>query len=847
MTKATRFPFLLSLLSLCILLLLSINAMQSAFASGETIISNASATTELKIATTISDISINGVGDDNISVKLLVTSGMLSMTTTTNLTFKDANGNVVSNPQTGSTLYFSGLRSDVNAALATLQYTRNTTGTDTLEISLVNPGEVFFSGNDHLYEYVSSTLDWNAAKTAAEWRTKYGATGYLATITSQEENDFVSARLLNAGWMGAGDMATEGTWKWVTGPENGTTFCIGNISCVPQGGQYTNWNTNEPNDSGGNEDCGQFLAGGSGKWNDLPCSGTTLPGYVVEYGSSGNMPSVAAANIDITTSDTTAPTTPGTPSATTPTTDNTPTVSWTAASDAGVGLKNPAYTLEWSASPTFSSVSGSSTTNSTSLAPSTLADGTWYFRVIASDSSDNTATSGISGGIIIDTTPPTTPSMPSAGVEWTNDNTPTWNWTPSVDSGVGLAYIAYAVEWSQDTSFFGLGGTAGILEADSYTIPDGLNMSDGTWYFHIKGIDALGNESPWSDYGTVHIDTMLPVISTVAAGAGSSASKEVITWTTDKNSSSKVTYGPTSSLGTSTTETDISTRVQNHSVTLTNLVPCSIYHFTVTSQDIAGNLTTSSDNSFITKGCAGSADVVLHTDMPITTTGGSLNLGSIGVRVPSGFASTGADFQIKQINRTHAINAIGSPFGVILAGTTVYDIKALKNGTTALTSFNKPITIILHYDDSDVALLDETSLAIYRWDEGVGWTQLSDCNVDNTAKTVTCTTRHFSTFALFGAQKIANYTVDTSGNAADSSDDEPTGTDQNQTKTTDVGVPNTSSDTSDKNTTSSQKKAAAQTAGLQDIVWWCVGAAIVLWVTWLLIWRRRRKKQDEAK
>lgn len=168
MTKATRFPFLLSLLSLCILLLLSINAMQSAFASGETIISNASATTELKIATTISDISINGVGDDNISVKLLVTSGTLSMTTTTNLTFKDANGNVVSNPQTGSTLYFSGLRSDVNVALATLHYTRNTTGTDTLEISLVNPGEVFFSGNDHLYEYVSSTLDWNAAKTAAE-------------------------------------------------------------------------------------------------------------------------------------------------------------------------------------------------------------------------------------------------------------------------------------------------------------------------------------------------------------------------------------------------------------------------------------------------------------------------------------------------------------------------------------------------------------------------------------------------------------------------------------------------------------------------------------------------------
>jgi hypothetical protein len=849
MVGKMRIPLLLAVFGLFALV-----AIPSVSASGETISANSTATTELKTATAINGITINGTDDSTVPVKLLVTNGTLSMTTTTGLTFKDASGNTLSNPQTGSTLYFSGARSDVNAALATLRYTRSTTGTDTLEMSLVNPGEVFFSGTGHLYEYVSSTLDWNSAKTAASGRTKYGATGYLATITSQAENDFVSARLLNAGWMGASDSVTEGSWKWVTGPENGTLFCIGTNPCNAQSGQYTNWNSGEPNDSGGNEDCGQFLAGGTGKWNDLPCSGTTLPGYVVEYGATGNMPTVAAANIAITTSDTIAPATPGTPTATSPTTDTTPTVSWTASSDSGTGLKSPAYTLEWSTSSTFASLSGSTTTNSTSLSPPALADGTWYFRVKATDNANNIATSAISSAVVIDTTAPTTPGTPSVGAIYTNDSTPTWNWTASTDSGVGLATPDYYVQWSTDPTLSGLNGQSNAF-GNSYTIPDYLPMADGTWYFRVMGLDALGNSSAFSGIGSVIVDTVAPVISDVVSADGASSGQETITWTTDENSSSIVSYGPTTSLGMTTAETDTSTRIKNHSVTLTNLVPCSIYHFTVASKDAAGNTATSSDQSFITAGCAGSADVVAHTDTPITTSsGGSMNLDTINVNVPSGFASNNADFQIKKINQDPALGAIGMPAGMLLAGTKVYDIKALQDGTTAITSFNKPITITLHYDDADIAEIGEASLAIYRWDPGTGWTKLNDCVVDAAANTVTCTTTHFSTFALYGESKAAIAAANTIENknigsayagtndakVADTNTADQPVVASDESADTPVPAGQNNAEKPDK-----ENLVVQQSNQMLGVIWWCVGglaATATLW--WFLAAIRRRRKAE---
>lgn len=222
----------------------------------------------------ITGVSFTGTG--TIPVTLRVSYGTLTLGVTTGLTLTTASSDV-------DFMAFSGDIADVNTALASLTYNRSgETGEDTLEVSALDDTEVYYGG--HIYEYVDMDgIDWDSSLTAAAGLTKYGETGYLTTITSAEENDYVAARLMGDGWMGASDALSEGDWQWVTGPETGTSFWSGASEGSPVSGRYNAWAGGEPNDSDSNEDCGQFYVEG-GTWNDLPCAGGMLEGFVVEYG-----------------------------------------------------------------------------------------------------------------------------------------------------------------------------------------------------------------------------------------------------------------------------------------------------------------------------------------------------------------------------------------------------------------------------------------------------------------------------------------------------------------------------------------------------------------------------------
>src|SRR6056300_1403548 len=173
----------------------------------------------------------------------------------------------------------------------------------------VTAGLAIANTNGHYYEYVPGSYTWSQAKTAASQKSYFGLQGYLATITSLSENDFVRSKLSADAWVGGSDdfnhiynvgsstkkyssqSAAEGNWHWVTGPESGQQFSSGNGSPSTTSGMYANWNSGEPNNSGSSEHYLQLYSTGflNGRWNDLPA--TSVLAYVVEYGGLASDPS----------------------------------------------------------------------------------------------------------------------------------------------------------------------------------------------------------------------------------------------------------------------------------------------------------------------------------------------------------------------------------------------------------------------------------------------------------------------------------------------------------------------------------------------------------------------------
>ena len=106
---------------------------------------------------------------------------------------------------------------------------------------------------------------YDAATTECAGR---GAGWRLAEIGSAAENAFV-ARVVGMGesWLGGNDRTAEGTWVW---PGSSTTFWTGGVTGAAAGGNYTSFETGEPNDGNGNSDCLRMITGGA--WRDTDCA-----------------------------------------------------------------------------------------------------------------------------------------------------------------------------------------------------------------------------------------------------------------------------------------------------------------------------------------------------------------------------------------------------------------------------------------------------------------------------------------------------------------------------------------------------------------------------------------------
>jgi hypothetical protein len=166
-------------------------------------------------------------------------------------------------------------------------------GTREFAIGLLDADYLPYTG--HFYQfYGQEGISWSNARAKAAEKEYYGLQGYLATIRSVEEQNFILSKTTGTGWIGGSDAEKEGTWKWVEGPDNGIEFWEGEANGKPINKEYSHWRYDEPNNDGGEHYAHILIEIDKGYWNDLPNAGSadqnyTPKGYIVEFGGMENL------------------------------------------------------------------------------------------------------------------------------------------------------------------------------------------------------------------------------------------------------------------------------------------------------------------------------------------------------------------------------------------------------------------------------------------------------------------------------------------------------------------------------------------------------------------------------
>lgn len=196
--------------------------------------------------------------------------------------------------------------------------------------------------NGHYYETVMTQVNWEVAYAQARTKKYLGLQGYLVTVTSQAEHDYIYSMIGQNCWMAAtcydaylnldpeirskyADYYKEkglyasttytgssAYYYWADGPEKGKLVSYGGYGAQvaatdPETGQtmFTNWSSGEPNNSSG-EWCAHFFSSQAGRWNDYKNNNQCY--YVIEYGglegdeddpNTGTSGGGGAANVDI--------------------------------------------------------------------------------------------------------------------------------------------------------------------------------------------------------------------------------------------------------------------------------------------------------------------------------------------------------------------------------------------------------------------------------------------------------------------------------------------------------------------------------------------------------------------
>jgi len=249
-------------------------------------------------------VALSGFTDAELTVRLVAGSGTLTVANPGTLVLNSGYPSF----DTLTELSFHGTTAEIVAGLqSNLSWTAPGDAESSSLLSMRVEVTKYVSGNSydpltgHTYMYIETPLAWHDALLAAKGMTYQGLTGYLATITSQTENDFIGTK---AGapsiWFGATDdqgfvnearaaLALDpitfdsqltGDYYWAGGPEIGVQFGVGLENVTPINGLYNSWFEGEPNNASG-EGCAVTNWNNVGLWNDLDCQ--TAHAYLVEF------------------------------------------------------------------------------------------------------------------------------------------------------------------------------------------------------------------------------------------------------------------------------------------------------------------------------------------------------------------------------------------------------------------------------------------------------------------------------------------------------------------------------------------------------------------------------------
>lgn len=230
----------------------------------------------------------------------------------------------------------------------------------------------------------------------------------------------------------------------------------------------------------------------------------------------------------------------------------------------------------------------SATTTHTYTISNLVPNTSHHFSIIVSDEAGNSATT--STDYLVVTPADVTPPVLSGAAIGVTSSYVSVSWLTNEPSDARIIVGT--------TTAYGMASSTSVLETGHQLYLQGL-LPSTVYYLRYISTDAYGNVATSSEQT---FTTTAPNITAQSVAVTVAISSSIITWQTGENALSQVAYGVTASYATTTPLMNGPFGRSLHTVSLTNFVACTTYHYAIVT--VAGVSTaTSSDATFTTLGC----------------------------------------------------------------------------------------------------------------------------------------------------------------------------------------------------------------------------------------------------